>query len=86
MAQGPTGIQKVSLADIATVSYSNKKETVYTRLNEKPAVLVEMKAQPGSNTVEVVNQAKEKLDELDLPAGYKLTKLYDTSSCRMELH
>ncbi|MGG1677946.1 efflux RND transporter permease subunit [Neobacillus sp. NRS-1170] len=79
LAQGPTGVQNVSLSDIATVSYSNKKETVYTRLNEKPAVLVEMKAQPGSNTVEVVNQVKEKLDELDLPAGYKLTKLYDTS-------
>ncbi|MFJ7724601.1 efflux RND transporter permease subunit [Neobacillus sp. NPDC097160] len=79
LAQGPTGIEKVSLSDIASISYSNKKETVYTRLNEKPAVLVEMKAQPGSNTVEVVEQAKEKLDALDLPAGYKLTKLYDTS-------
>ncbi|MEO2074871.1 MAG: efflux RND transporter permease subunit [Bacillus sp. (in: firmicutes)] len=79
LAQGPTGIQKVNLSEIADVSYSNKKETVYTRLNEKPAVLVEMKAQAGSNTVEVVGQAKEKLDALDLPAGYKLTKLYDTS-------
>jgi multidrug efflux pump subunit AcrB len=79
LAQGPTAIQKVSLSEIADVSYSNKKETVYTRLNEKPAVLVEMKAQAGSNTVEVVGQAKEKLDALDLPAGYKLTKLYDTS-------
>ncbi|MEH7438097.1 efflux RND transporter permease subunit [Neobacillus drentensis] len=79
LAQGSTGIQKVSLSEIADVSYSNKKETVYTRLNEKPAVLVEMKAQAGSNTVEVVGQAKEKLDALDLPASYKLTKLYDTS-------
>ncbi|MFZ7946558.1 efflux RND transporter permease subunit [Neobacillus sp. 19] len=79
LAQGPAGIEQVSLTDIAAISYSNKKETVYTRLNEKPAVLVEMLAQPGSNTVEVVEQAKEKLDALDLPAGYKLTKLYDTS-------
>lgn len=79
LSQGPTGIQKVKMAEIADVSYSNKKETVYTRLNEKPAVLVEMKAQAGSNTVEVVGQAKEKLDDLDLPAGYTLTKLYDTS-------
>ncbi|MFK9093070.1 efflux RND transporter permease subunit [Bacillus salipaludis] len=79
LAQGSAGIEQLSLSDIAAISYSNKKETVYTRLNEKPAVLVEMKAQPGSNTVEVVEQAKEKLDALDLPAGYKLTKLYDTS-------
>lgn len=79
LSQGPNGIQKIKMAEIADVSYSNKKETVYTRLNEKPAVLVEMKAQAGSNTVEVVGQAKEKLDELDLPAGYTLTKLYDTS-------
>ncbi|WHY77228.1 efflux RND transporter permease subunit [Neobacillus sp. WH10] len=79
LAQGPAGMQQVSLSEIADVSYSNKKEMVYTRLNEKPAVLVEMKAQPGSNTVEVVGQAKEKLDALELPSGYKLTKLYDTS-------
>lgn len=79
LSQGPNGVQKVNLSEIATVSYSNKKETVYTRLNEKPAVLVEMKAQAGSNTVEVVGQAKEKLDALELPAGYTLTKLYDTS-------
>jgi HAE1 family hydrophobic/amphiphilic exporter-1 len=44
LAGGPAGVQQVSLSEIATVSYSNKKETVYTRLNEKPAVLVEMKA------------------------------------------
>ncbi len=79
LAQVPTGIQKVNLVDIAAISYSQKQETVYTRLNEKPAVLVEMTAQPGSNTVEVVGQAKEKLDALDLPAGYTLTKLFDTS-------
>ncbi|EKN65628.1 acriflavin resistance protein [Neobacillus bataviensis LMG 21833] len=79
LAQGSAGVEQVNLSDIASISYSNKKETVITRLNEKPAVLVEMLAQPGSNTVEVVEQAKEKLDALDLPAGYTLTKLYDTS-------
>lgn len=79
LSQGPQGIVNVSLSEIADVSYSNKKEQVYTRLNEKPAVLVEMKAQPGSNTVEVVGKAKEELDKLDLPEGYTLTKLFDTS-------
>lgn len=79
LGQGPAGVVNVKLSKIADVSYSNKKEQVYTRLNEKPAVLVEMKAQPGSNTVEVVGKAKEELGKLDLPAGYTLTKLYDTS-------
>ncbi|WP_066304400.1 efflux RND transporter permease subunit [Bacillus sp. FJAT-29814] len=79
LAVGPQGIVNVNLSEIADVSYSNKKEQVYTRLNQKPAVLVEMKAQPGSNTVELVSKAKEELDKLDLPTGYTLTKLYDTS-------
>ncbi|SDN09768.1 efflux RND transporter permease subunit [Bacillus sp. OK048] len=79
LAQGPVGVHNLTLADVADVSYTNKKEMVVTRLNEKPAVLVEMKAQPGSNTVEVVSQAKKKIDALDLPTEYTLTKLYDTS-------
>lgn len=79
LTPSPAGVQNVSISEIADISYRNKKETVYTHLNQKPAVLVEMKAQPGSNTVEVVNKAKEKLDDLVLPDGYKLTKLYDTS-------
>jgi multidrug efflux pump subunit AcrB len=76
---GPTGIQTYKLADVANVDFSTKKETVYTRINEKQGVLVEITAQPGSNAVEVVQQIKEKLDEMKLPAGFELTKLYDTS-------
>ena len=75
LAQGPTGVVNVKLSEIADVSYSNKKEQVYTRLNEKPAVLVEMKAQPGSNTVEVVGKAKEELEKLDLPEGYIINQI-----------
>ena len=79
LALGPSGVVNVKLSEIAAVSYGNKKEQVYTRLNGEPAVLVEMKAQPGSNTVEVVSKAKEELDKLEIPEGYTLTKLYDTS-------
>ncbi len=79
LAQGPKGIQKVKLSEVAKVAYSNKKETVYTRLNDKSAVLIELKAQPGENAVEVVQQAKKKLDDLKLPNGYKITNLYDSS-------
>ncbi|MBS4201197.1 efflux RND transporter permease subunit [Bacillus sp. FJAT-49732] len=76
---GPTGIQTYKLSDVANIDFNTKKETVYTRINEKQGVLVEVTAQPGSNAVEVVQQMKEKLDSIKLPAEYKITKLYDTS-------
>ncbi|MGG2134368.1 efflux RND transporter permease subunit [Bacillus sp. S2(2024)] len=73
------GIEIVKLSDIATVGYGSKIETVYTRLKDTPAVLVSVKAQPGANAVEVVKQINQKLSDLQLPEGYKLTKLYDSS-------
>jgi multidrug efflux pump subunit AcrB len=76
---GPTGIQTYPLSDIAKIEFGTKKETVYTRINEKQGVLVEVTAQPGSNAVDVVNQIKEKLEEMNLPTEYELTYLYDTS-------
>ncbi|MEH7459387.1 efflux RND transporter permease subunit [Bacillus sp. JJ1127] len=73
------GVQTVKLSDVATVEYGSKIETVYTRLKDTPAVLVSVKAQPGANAVEVVKQINQKLSDLQLPEGYKLTKLYDSS-------
>ncbi|MFD3448757.1 efflux RND transporter permease subunit [Microbacteriaceae bacterium 4G12] len=75
---GPAA-KRVKLSDVANIEYGTKKEEIYTRLNEKPAVLVEVKAQPGSNAVEVVSKVKEKLDDLKLPDHYKITPLYDSS-------
>ncbi|MBP0726532.1 efflux RND transporter permease subunit [Bacillus sp. RG28] len=79
LVPNPKGLQKVKLSEIAKINYGNKKDDVYTRLNGKPAVLVQMKAQAGSNAVEVVRQAKEKLKDITIPKDYKLTQLYDTS-------
>lgn len=76
---GAGGVQTVKLSDVATVEYGSKTETVYTRLKDTPAVLVSVKAQPGANAVEVVKQINQKLSDLQLPDGYKLTKLYDSS-------
>ncbi|MGG2017032.1 efflux RND transporter permease subunit [Bacillus sp. S10(2024)] len=73
------GVQTVTLSDVATVEYGSKTETVYTRLKDTPAVLVSVKAQPGTNAVEVVKQINQRLSDLQLPDGYKLTKLYDSS-------
>ena len=75
LAQGPAGVINVKLSEIADVSYSNKKEQVYTRLNEKPAVLVEMKAQPGSNTVEVVEQGKGRAGKIRSSSGLYINQI-----------
>lgn len=79
MVPGPTEVRTVKLSDVATVEYGSKTETIYTRLKDTPAVLVSVKAQPGANAVEVVKQINQKLSDLQLPDGYKLTKLYDSS-------
>ncbi|MEH6892204.1 efflux RND transporter permease subunit [Bacillus sp. JJ864] len=79
MVPGPTEVRTVKLSDVANVEYGSKTETIYTRLKDTPAVLVSVKAQPGANAVEVVKQINQKLSDLQLPDGYKLTKLYDSS-------
>ncbi|WP_020062122.1 efflux RND transporter permease subunit [Bacillus sp. 123MFChir2] len=79
MVPGLAEVQTVKLSDVATVEYGSKTETIYTRLKDTPAVLVSVKAQPGANAVEVVKQMNQKLSDLQLPDGYKLTKLYDSS-------
>lgn len=79
MVPGPAEVRTVKLSDVANVEYGSKTETIYTRLKDTPAVLVSVKAQPGANAVEVVKQINQKLSDLQLPDGYKLTKLYDSS-------
>ena len=75
LAQGPSGVQNVKLSEIADVSYSNKKEQVYTRLNEKPAVFVEMKAQQGSNTVEVVRKGEGRTGKIRSSRGLYINQI-----------
>ncbi|HDX9591198.1 TPA: efflux RND transporter permease subunit [Bacillus pseudomycoides] len=79
MVPGLAEVQTVKLSDVANVEYGSKTETIYTRLKDTPAVLVSVKAKPGANAVEVVKQMNQKLSDLQLPDGYKLTKLYDSS-------
>ncbi len=69
-------IRTIPLSDIADVTHTSGKETTLTRLNGKPAVVVDIKTQPGTNTVEIVNQLKQKLTNQDL---YKVTPLHDSS-------
>jgi len=72
-------IKTIKLSDIADVKYEPGRDMVITRLNGKQAVVVNIKAQAGSNVVDLVNQINSKLDKLNLPKGYELTKLRDSS-------
>jgi len=72
-------IRTIPLSDIAEVTYAPEKDLVVTRLNGKPAVITDIKNQPGTNAVEVVKQVQEKLKGVVLPSGYQLTVLHDAS-------
>lgn len=72
-------IRTIPLSSIAEVTYAPDKDLVVTRLNGKPAVITDIKNQPGTNAVEIVNQVEEKLKGVVLPSGYQLTLLHDAS-------
>ncbi|WP_409303141.1 efflux RND transporter permease subunit [Peribacillus sp. SCS-155] len=69
----------VKLSDIANISYGNGGTKSYTRINGEEAVTFAVTAEPGANTVAIVKEAKDKLEELDIPAGNQLKMLSDQS-------
>ena len=72
-------IRTIPLSSLAEVTYEPEKNLVVTRLNGKPAILTDIKNQPGTNAVEVVKQVEAKLKGVVLPSGYQLTVLHDSS-------
>lgn len=88
MSQGTSGtnsatagmkIRVVPLSSVADVTYGSGQDTMITRLNGKPAVIAGITSQPGTNTVDIIKQVNQKLDKLNLPEGYKVQKLQDSS-------
>lgn len=85
-AAGPGGMEMsepeigiVSLGDVAKVTYGAEEDTVFSRANGEPAVLVEVVKTQEANTVDVSNAVQAAMDdELDnLPAGSEITYTYD---------
>lgn len=72
-------INTVKLSDIATVTYEAGEQANITRLNGKPATVVAIQPNLGSNTVEIVKNVREKLKEVTLPKGYEIPTLRDES-------
>lgn len=69
------------LDNIATVSDTTKTVTTVSKLNDKPAIGLDIMKQSGSNTVLVVDSVKKELAKIkkELPAGVEVTIIRDNS-------
>ncbi len=72
----------IKISDIGHTEDGEEDELTAGRLNDKPALLLQVRRQSGTNTVDVVNAIKERLAELKkgLPAGYSLDIVRDQST------
>ena len=71
----------VRVSDLARVEDGEADENTIANINGTGTVLLQIRRQSGTNTVEVVKGVKERLDELQasLPAGYNMRVVRDTS-------
>lgn len=67
--------------NIATVEDSTKDVTSITKLDDKPAVGLDVMKQSGSNTVQVVDNVKKEMAKIqkELPSGVQMTLVRDNS-------
>lgn len=75
------GGQPVYLKDIATVTDSVEEPRSLARLNGNNSITLVVRKQSGSNTVKLIDNVKQRLDELRpiLPPDFKLTYIRDQS-------
>jgi multidrug efflux pump subunit AcrB len=78
-SQSAVTISAVKLGDIANITYEPGDQATITRLNGKPALVVAIQPNIGSNTVDIVKNVKAKLKEVSLPKGYQISTLRDES-------
>jgi HAE1 family hydrophobic/amphiphilic exporter-1 len=71
----------VRLSEVARVEDGTEDPETVASVNGEPAVILQVRKQSGTNTIEVVDRLKERLDELrpQLPAGYELEIVRDQS-------
>ncbi len=71
----------IHISDIARVEDTGERMTSASSLNGKPAITLVIKKQSGSNTVEVVNNIRTRLQELQaqIPAGIETKIVGDQS-------
>lgn len=71
----------IKISDIGYTEDGEEEELSAGRLDDKPALLLQVRRQSGTNTVDVVKEVKERLDALkkNLPAGYTIDVVRDQS-------
>ncbi len=71
----------IYLRDVARIEDSFKEVTSLVRINKHPGIMMMVQKQSGTNTVEVAQRVKKKMDELvkTLPADIKVNVIFDTS-------
>ena len=76
------GASPVRLGDIATVEDGVEEPKSLARLDGTPAVVLEVRKQSGTNTLDVIHAVKARIDELakTLPPDFKITYTRDQST------
>lgn len=71
----------VYLKDVARVEDGFKEVTMAVRINHDPGLMMMIQKQTGTNTVEVANQVKKRLKQLErnLPSDVKLFVIFDSA-------
>src|SRR5215212_4735674 len=71
----------IMLRDVATIEDSMADATTKASLNNEPTVLLTVRRQSGTNTVQVVEAVKERLADIAplVPAGYNIRVVRDLS-------
>ncbi|MFA5255774.1 MAG: efflux RND transporter permease subunit, partial [Candidatus Omnitrophota bacterium] len=71
----------VYLKDVARVEDSFKEITSMVRMNRRPAMMMMIQKQAGTNTVEVASAIKKRLKDIQktLPSDIKMYTVFDTS-------
>jgi len=71
----------IKISDVGHTEDGVEEELTAGRLNDKPALLLQVRRQSGTNTIDVIDTIKERLAELQkgLPAGYSLAIVRDQS-------
>jgi len=72
----------IKISDVGYTEDGVEDELSAGLLNDKPALLLQVRRQSGTNTVEVVHQIKNRIEELKkvLPPGYSLDVVRDQST------
>ena len=83
MLRAAGSTQRIPLSEVATVADTNREQRIWARLDGVPAVRVSIRKQPDANTVSVVEQVAQRLENLAasrfIPADLQSTVMFDQS-------